>query len=294
MVNKEYKDRLFRLLFGTEEHKDNILSLYNALCHTSHTNTDDMQIYTIGEAVYIKMKNDVSILLDSFLHLWEQQSTFNPNMPVRGMMYFGKMYSKYITENNLNIYGRKLIKIPTPKYTVLYNGVEEQPDFVQLKLSDAFIHSDSSGNFEWTADMVNLNDGKNDNLLNNCQPLKEYMTLVNKIRENGKIMEFEEAVDAAVVYCIEHDILKSFLIKHRAEVKDVCITEYREKSFVDGIRAEGREEGREEGRAEGQTLLMDVFNRLRSGEAAEQIAASGVDAQTIVNAQKLVNEWLTK
>ncbi len=90
MVNKKYKDRLFCLLFGNEEHKDNILSLYNALCHTTYTNEEDIQIYTIDDVIYIKMKNDVSILLDSFLYLWEQQSTFNPNMPIRGFMYFGK------------------------------------------------------------------------------------------------------------------------------------------------------------------------------------------------------------
>ena len=88
--------------------------------------------------------------------------------------------------------------------------------------------------------MVNLNDGKNEDLLNNCRPLKDYMTLINEIRKNCKTMEFESAVDAAVTYCIEHDVLKTFLLKHRAEVKDVCITEYNEKSFVEGIRAEGR------------------------------------------------------
>lgn len=204
------------------------------------------------------MKNDVSILLDSFLYLWEQQSTFNPNMPIRGFMYFGKMYDRYITENSLNIYGKMLIKLPTPRYTVLYNGVEEQPEFMQLKLSDSFINPDSSGDFEWTANMVNLNDGKNDDLLNNCRPLKDYMILINEIRKNSKIMEFESAVDAAVTYCIEHDVLKTFLLKHRAEVKDVCITEYNEKSFVDGIRAEGREEGLKEGR------LSEIFGSVQA------------------------------
>lgn len=269
MVNKKYKDRLFCLLFGNEGYKDNILSLYNALCHTSYTNTDDIQIYTIDDVIYIKMKNDVSVLLDSFLYLWEQQSTFNPNMPIRGLMYFSKMYDRYITENNLNIYGKMLIKLPTPKYTVLYNGMDEQPGFMQLKLSDSFIHSDSSGNFEWTANMVNLNDGKNDDLLNNCRPLKEYMTLINKIRENSQNMEFEDAVDAAVTYCIENNVLKTFLLKHRAEVKDVCITEYREKSFVDGIRAEGRTEGQNE---KGLTVYHNLRKRGFSKEEAIEIA----------------------
>ena len=262
MVNKKYKDRLFCLLFGNEEYKENILALYNALCNTSYTNTDDIQIYTIDDVIYIKMKNDVSILLDSFLYLWEQQSTYNPNMPIRGLMYFGKMYDRYISENHLNIYGRTLIKIPTPRYTVLYNGMDEQPGSLQLKLSDSFINLDSSGNFEWTASMINLNDGKNDELLNNCQPLKDYMTLINKIRKNSETMDFEEAVDVAVTYCIEHDVLRAFLVKHRAEVKDVCITEYNEKSFVDGIRAEGREEGRKEGRKEGR--LSEIFDSVQA------------------------------
>ena len=243
MINRKYKDRLFCMLFGSEEYKENILSLYNSLCKTSYTDINDIQIYTIDDVIYIKMKNDVSILLDSYLYLWEQQSSFNPNMPLRGLMYFGKMYDRYIDENSLNIYGKKLIKIPTPKYTVLYNGTDEKPGFMQLKLSDSFINPDSSGDFEWTANVINLNEGKNNDLLNHCRPLKDYMSLIYKIREYSKTMELEDAVDAAVTYCINHDILKTFLLKHRAEVKDVCITEYNEKVFINGIREEGREEG---------------------------------------------------
>ena len=189
------------------------------------------------------------------------------------------MYDKYITENHLNIYGKTLIKLPTPKYTVLYNGMDEQPAFMQLRLSDSFINPDSSGDFEWTANMINLNDGKNDDLLDKCQPLKEYMILINEIRKNSVSMGFEDAVDTAVTYCIEHNVLKSFLLKHRAEVLDVCITEYNEKSFVDGIR--------EEGRKEGQNLLATVVLRLRNGETPEQILASGVDAKTIELAEAI-------
>ena len=126
----------------------------------------------------------------------------------------------------------------------MYNGVENQQARIRLKLSDSFIHPDESGDFEWTADMINLNEGKNDELLEHCRPLKEYMILVNEIRKNSETMEPEEAIDAAVTYCIEHNILREFLIKHRAEVKDMCITEFDEKKFVDDIREEGFEEGR--------------------------------------------------
>lgn len=114
---------------------------------------------------------------------------------------------------------------------------------------------------------------RNDGLLNNCWPLKDYMTLINEIRKNCKTMEFESAVDAAVTYCIEHDVLKTFLLKHRAEVKDVCITEYNEKSFVDGIRAEGHAEGRAEGQNEkGLAVYRNLRKRGFSKEDALVIA----------------------
>ena len=280
MVNRRYKDRLFCLLFGNEEYKENILSLYNALCGTSHTNMDDIQIYTIDDVIYIKMKNDVSILLESFLYLWEQQSTYNPNMPIRGLMYFSKMYDRYIMENQLNIYGKTLIKLPTPRYTVLYNGTEELPGQMKLKLSESFINTDTSGDFEWTATMINLNNGKNDNLLEHCRPLRDYMTLVNKIRSNNETMKLEDAVDAAVTYCIENDVLKSFLVKHKAEVKDMCITEFNEKIFVDGVREEGRMEGRTEGR------LIEIFDSVQEGDYSIERGAqkAGMDIQSFEKA----------
>ena len=274
MVNTKYKDRLFCLLFGDERYKENILSLYNALCNTEYENADDLQIYTIDDVIYIKMKNDVSILLDSCLSLWEQQSTFNPNMPVRGLMYFGKMYSRYITENKLNIYGKKLIRIPTPRYTVFYNGTEDYPSVMKLKLSDAFMKTDPDGGFEWTAHLINLNEGKNDQLLDQCKTLKEYMILINMIRRNSKQMKFEEAVNASVDYCIENDILKKFLVKHKSEVLDMCITEFNEKVFIDGIREEGLEEGLEKGREEGLEKGLEKGREEGRNEKARKIAVN--------------------
>jgi len=244
-ANRKYKDTIFRWLFSD---KENLLSLYNAVTGRNYTDADALDIVTLESAVYLGMKNDVAFLVDTRLYLCEHQSTYNPNMPLRGMMYFSKMYDRYIIEHFYNIYGSTLIKLPTPRYTVLYNGTSEQPAFMKLRLSDAFIHEDTSGDFEWTANMININSGKNDDLLNNCKPLQEYMLLIEAIRKNrSQGMEVEEAVDKAVTYCIDHDILSAFLTKHRAEVIDVCITEYDEQVFVTGIREEGIKEGREEG-----------------------------------------------
>ena len=63
-INRNYKDRLFRKLFGDPANKLSLLSLYNALMHTDHTNVDDLEINTIEDVIYMNMKNDVSCIID--------------------------------------------------------------------------------------------------------------------------------------------------------------------------------------------------------------------------------------
>ncbi len=263
--NIHYKDRLFRMLFGRKEYKENIISLYNALNGTNYPEDTDFEITTIDDTIYITMKNDVSLLIDSYLPLWEQQSSYNPNMPLRGLMYFGKLYDAYVETHELNIYGSAMVKIPSPQYIVLYNGTRDTESVVKLKLSDSFIHTDESGEFEWTATMYNLNKGKNEELLKSCKPLSDYMSLINCIRKNQNSgMSNSDAVDKAVDSCIEEGILSDFLIKHRAEVKDMVLTEFNEKVFVNGIRAEGREEGLAEGISQGRT--KEIFESVQEGD----------------------------
>lgn len=278
-MSREYKDRLFRLRFGRDEYKEDMLSLYNALNQTVHENAEDITITTIEDVIYIGMKNDVSILLDENLSLWEQQSTLNPNMPVRGLMYFGNLYSSYIKTNQLNIYGTKLQKIPTPQYVVFYNGTDKSEAVAELKLSDAFMH-ESKGGFEWTAVVYNLNRGKNDELLQRCKPLSEYMELINRIRDNQESgMDINTAINMAVDSCIRDGIMSGFLIKHKAEVISVCLTEFDEKVFVKGIREEGMNEG----------LIKGIFDLLEDyGEIPENLRTE-IMKQTDL---ELLRKWL--
>ena len=97
-VNREHKDRLFKKLFGSAENKTNMLSLYNALNGSSYSDETELQIYTIEDVIYLGMRNDVGFILDSYISLHEQQSTYNPNMPLRGLFYHAKMYEKYIKQ----------------------------------------------------------------------------------------------------------------------------------------------------------------------------------------------------
>jgi len=265
-INRAYKDRVFCLLFGSEEYKENALSLYNAVSDTDYKNVDEITFCTLEDAVYLKVKNDVAVLLDSRLSLWEHQSSYNPNMPLRGLIYFGEMYDSYAAINDLNIYGSKLVRIPLPRYYVFYNGNSELPAVLKLKLSDAFVEKDDSGEFEWTATMLNLNIGKNDKLLEKCKILNDYMAFVNTVKAySEKTDDKIHAIDEAVKECVRRGILADFLLKHRSEVISMVLTEFNEEIYRKGIYEEGKEQGIEQGI---EALILD---NLEEGKTRDEI-----------------------
>ncbi len=198
-VNRKYKDRLFCLLFGDEKYKENTLSLYNALNNTSYTDIDALEITTIEDVLYMGMKNDVSFIIADTMSLYEQQSTLNYNMPLRGFLYFAKLYEKCLVQQKANIYKKKLVKIPAPRYIVFYNGKENvESPITKLKLSDAFIGQIPKGEFEWTATMYNLKHSAINPLLQKCRPLYEYTYLVQKVQEYSEKYTLYEAINRAV------------------------------------------------------------------------------------------------
>ena len=243
-VNREYKDRLFAFIFGKEENKKWTLSLYNAINKTYYTNEDDIVINTMSDTIYMGMKNDVSFLISDILNLYEQQSTYNPNMPVRQLMYLGRQYDKYIKDTKQNIYGKKLMHLPVPKLITFYNGTEDYGDTV-LHLSDSFIDSDNESDVQVSVRLININFGRNDEILQACSPLKEYTWFVECVR-NNKLelgMTIEDAVDKAINMMPDDFQIKRFLDGNRAEVKNMCITEYNEAETMQMFKEEGREEG---------------------------------------------------
>ena len=254
-ANHQYKDSLFRFIFGREENKQNLLDLYNALNNSNYKNIDDLQINTLDNVIYMSMKNDVSFMLDSQMVLLEHQSTFNPNMPLRGFLYFARLYESLISVkmNRKTIYWPKLVKIPTPHFIVLYNGEDKDlGDSITLKLSDAFEYPDKINSYEWTATMINVNYGRNKELLVKCKKLKDYSYFVDTVRKFSKIFEFSKAVDKAVDKCIKEGALADILQKFRAEVKSMLLTEFDEerewKLIAEGFRELGFDEGVEEGK----------------------------------------------
>lgn len=285
-----YKDRLFRMLFGFERYKENLLELYNALNHCHYTNADELEITTIENVIYIGMKNDTSFLLHGHMALYEHQFTYNPNMPLRGLLYIGKLYQKYIEQRNYNIYGSKLIKIPAPQYVVFYNGDKELPDRTILKLSEAFEKPVAEGQFEWTATLLNINYGKNQELMAHCQVLKEYAQFIDKCKTYVKIhTSTSEAITTAVNACIKENILKNFLITHRGEVLEVLLTEFDKEKYEKAIKKEAWEDGHETG------LLKGHEAGLREGHKAGLLEGQATERQKNITStiQMFINHGLT-
>lgn len=277
-INRKYKDRLFRLIFGDERNKANTLALYNALNNSSYSNEDDLEITTLEDVIYIHMKNDLSFVIADSMNLYEQQASHNPNMPLRGFLYFANLYEKYLSKHNLTLHVNSLVKIPTPNYIVFYNGTSTRPAKETLLLSDAFVTSSKQGSFEWTANVINLNHSDNEQLLKKCKPLYDYTYLVGKIQMYQKTIPIKEAVDKAVEECITKDILAEFLIAHRAEVLQVYLAEVDEEVLRKNLKAEGYEEGFSNGFSNGFSegdlarLTKQIEAKIKANKTLEQIA----------------------
>ena len=252
--NREYRDRLFNFIFGAEENKVWTLSLYNAVNDSNYTDASLIQITTIREVIYLGMRNDVSFLISDEMNLYEQQSTFNPNMPLRQLQYAGNLYEKYLVRHKMNKYGTKLLMLPVPKLVVFYNGTLEQPDETVLRLSDSFPPG-AEADIEVRVRMINVNDGRSRKIMSACRPLREYSWLVGEVRRKRKETDIEDAVEQAITAMPKDYEIKPFLEEHRAEVKGMLLTEYNEAETMEMFREEGRAEGRAEGFAAAMAAL---------------------------------------
>ena len=281
VVIRNYRDTLFRMLY---RNKKRLLSLFNAVNGTHYDNPDDLTITTLEGVLYLGMKNDVSCIIDMMMQLYEHQSTVNPNMPLRNLFYVSDLLQKYIYEEGIDIYSRKQIKIPTPKFVVFYNGDEEQPERKEIRLSKAFSANTGETNMELVVLQININKGQNEELKAACKTLQEYAEFTERAREHRKEMELEDAIRTTIDECIRDGILKDFLLKNKAEVYHMCLYEFdvelhervlreeeREEGRLEGIR-EGRLAGQQEEMQNGKKFAKQVFKAFMSGKTPETIA----------------------
>ena len=309
-ANRQYKDTVFRMLFSE---KENLLSLYNAVTGKAYQNADDLKIVTLENAIYMGMKNDLAFMLETNIYLYEHQSTLNPNIPLRDLIYIGIEYQQYVDDKSL--YSSRLQKIPAPKFMVFYNGTDAVDDRVELRLSKAYEHLAGEPDLELKVLMLNVNEGHNKELMEQCQTLKEYAIYVARVRKYTSEMNLNDAVARAIDECIKEGILVEFLRKNRSEVKMVSILEYdkewEEKKLRKAEYEAGRSEGIEIGKSEGieigksegieigkskgieigrdKAMAEFVCNMIKSGFTIKKIAeVTGKNAeqiQTILNQQ---------
>ena len=259
-LNTKYKDRLFRLIFRD---KKELLELYNAVNESHYTNPDDLEITTIEDAVYMGMQNDLSFIIGDEMNLYEHQSTFSPNLPLRGLFYFSAVYKAYIEPVKHKLYFDSKLEIPFPQYIIFYNGIEKKPERQELKLSTLFVGNGKGKTpaLECTALMLNVNYGQNKELMERCKTLKEYAQFIAIIRRNlAENMKHREAVEQAVDECIRNDILADILRKNRSEIVDSILTEWDENEYREFLKEEswkeGCEAGRNAGRIEGIEMMI--------------------------------------
>ena len=291
-INRSYKDRLFKIIF---EDKKELLSLYNALTGKNYQNPDELEINTIDDVIYMHLKNDMSFILDDWQNLFEQQSTFNPNQPLRGFFYFADLYKvKYFGKK---IYSTRLLKIPTPQYIVFYNGTTSMPDRKELRLSDAFQQPTEQPDIEVVAHMLNINYGHNKELMERCRKLKEYAQFIDIIRHYLKENEHwsnEQAISKAIDDCIKNNILRDILQKERLRVMASILSEFDEVGYKEMIRQEAYEDAYEDAYEEGVEYGVKTLI-----EFVQDIGYSKEDATTLVKqrfhlSDDAINQYMQK
>ena len=283
--NREYKSDVISMMLQIPEYA---LDVYNAMNDSAYTDPDMIQIMRLENGISLSVRNDASFFISNYLNLYEHQSTYSPNAPLRFLIYLTNLLKTTIRKRDL--YSRKRVQIATPHFAVFYNGTEKRPEKEVLKLSDAFINQTDTPEIELTVTVYNINPNNNTQLLEKSEVLRSYMIFVNRVRENlehqKKIAqnapeyeeELEVAINEAIDYCVKHHIMEEFFRENRNEVTKSMVLDYTWERREELIRAEeyedGKREGLEIGRAEGERERdRFLINRwLQKGKTIAEIA----------------------
>ena len=273
MANKEYKSDVFSMLL---QDKKRAMEIYNAINGTDYDDPELVEMTTLDDKSFsLTVRNDASFILDANLSLYEHQSTYCPNMPLRDLLYFAGIIQKQIKAQKRDIYGGRILKIPVPHFVVFYNGKEDAPDQYDLRLSDAFEKETKNPEIELVCHVYNINNGKNVPLLSKCQTLREYMYFVDMVRKNNEISgNLEDAIEKAINQCMEENVLRDFLAQHREEVMHVMTLDYTFERRLEMQRAEAIEDGERIGKEIGkeEKLSEQIRKKIQKGKPLDQIA----------------------
>ena len=289
-ANRNYKDTVFRMLFSDRK---NLLSLYNAVNQSNYKNPEDLEIVTLENAIYMGIKNDLAFIMDTNLYLYEHQSTYNPNMPLRDLFYICSEYQKLVDKKSL--FSSTLQKIPAPNFIEFYNGSTVISDCTELRLSSAFECLTGEPKLELIVTVLNVNEGHNADLMQHCSMLKEYAQYVARVRHYASDMPLNQAVERAVDECIQKGILTEFLTRNRDEVISMSIFEYdkelEEKKLRKAEFEAGREAGHEAGFAEGENhAALEIASRMLQSDKFSLDEIANFSGLSIAEVKKLCTD----
>lgn len=236
--NREHKSSVFADLFYYDETaKENLLELHNALYDTEYSDPEEVGLVGLEDVLFRDFKNDVAFSVKGQrIVLSEHQSTINANMPIRDLLYIAREYEKVIPVRSR--YKTGLIKIPTPHFLVLYNGVQDQPLEQTLRLSDAFAEKEDAVSLELTVRVININSDKRHEILERCKVLREYSLFIETAR---KYKKEKEPLTKAVKTCIKEGILVEYLTRKSSEVINMLMAEYSYETDIEVQREEAAE-----------------------------------------------------
>ncbi len=282
--NREFKSSTFSMLMDIPKEA---LKVYNALNHSNYTDETALIMKKLEGGISLSMRNDASFVLYSDLNIYEHQSTYNPNMPLRGLFYYAELIKPDVVSRDL--YSRRKIKIPLPHFVVFYNGTENRPAVEVQRLSDLFEKHVDNPELELVVTIYNINPGKNDALLSACSTLKEYTLFVEKVRSNvTEGIALGDAIHKAVDECIREHILEDFLRENRNEVEKSMAIDMTWEVREGLIRKEEREEGRLEGLMEGKSTerIHAIKNLIQKGQTKEFILELAYSEEEYETAKK--------
>jgi len=280
-ANRTYKDSVFTSLFNDSEL---LRELYGALGGVKLPQDIPIFINTLEYALIKDIYNDISFVVGSKLVvLIEHQSTINPNMALRIFMYIAELCKQMVKSKN--IYSGKKISIPYPEFYVLYDGADPYPDKETLRLSDLFENPQDLGLpekahplLELEVQVLNINEGRNSEIVNRCRKLAEYSLFISKVREyKDKYDDLFKAIKEALKYCVEHDILKEYLEKHETEVINMLYTEWNWDTALEVRYEEGFEDGIEQGYKEKQTIARNLLAKGSPSEFVSEITGLSLE-----------------
>ena len=281
-VTSKFKDNVFCMLYRD---KRNLLELYNALNNSDYTNVDDLQVTTLNGGSYMKYKNDASFLLCMSLYMFEQQSSKNPNMPLRFLHYVSDVFRELFS--NSMLHRRSMIKIPVPHFVTFYNGLEKWiEDEDEIRLSDMYEIPTDNPELELKVRVININEDVH--ILNKCKTLRDYMTFVNKVRFKMGVEgdDVRIAVTEAMDECIDEDILVDFFEQHREEVVEVSIYDYDEEEVRKVLAKEMAEEMVGEMAEEMAEKMAEELAEKYAQEAAEKAVEQNIISLVIKKVKK--------